>query len=304
MSTMRDVHLRNLDLNLLQPLHALLEERHVTRAAGRSFLSQPAMSRALERLREMFGDPLLVRSGRGYERTVRGERVLRELESLMPRLEAMVGGEEFVPAQSRERFRMALTDHASVILMPSLVARVRRAAPHVELEVTVWRTRSYEDVAAGAIDTALSAEEAPPVLESEVLFNLDFLCLVGSAQRVRTRRFTLKQYLQFPHALVETLEGQQTWVDRPLAQLGVKRRVALSLPFFVPAIFAIAQTDLIVTVPRKLAQITAAMAGVHVVEPPREIKAFPYFMAWHPRLTTEPAHAWFREQLRMAARTI
>ena len=304
MSTMRDVHLRSLDLNLLQPLHALLEERHVTRAARRSFLSQSAMSRALERLREMFGDPLLVRSGRGYERTVRGERVLRELESLMPRLEAMVGGEEFVPAQSRERFRVALTDHASVILLPRLVALVRRTAASVKLEVTEWRTQSYEDVAAGALDTALSAEEAPPALDSEVLFNLDFVCLAGSAQRVRTRRFTLKQYLQFPHALVETLEGQQTWVDRPLAQLGVKRRVALTLPFFVPAIFAIAQTDLIVTVPRKLAEITAAMAGVRVVEPPREIKAFPYFMAWHPRLTTEPAHAWFREQLRAAARTI
>src|ERR1700741_3449831 len=99
MSSMRDVHLRNLDLNLLQPLHALLEERHVTRAAARTFLSQPAMSRALERLRDMFGDPLLVRSGRGYERTVRGEHVLRELESLMPRLEDMVRGEEFDPAR-------------------------------------------------------------------------------------------------------------------------------------------------------------------------------------------------------------
>ena len=87
---MREVHLRTLDLNLVHALQALLEERHVTRAAKRSFLSQPAMSRALERLREMFGDHLLVRNGRGYERTVRGERVLRELESLMPRLEAMV----------------------------------------------------------------------------------------------------------------------------------------------------------------------------------------------------------------------
>ena len=83
---MRDVHLRNLDLNLIYPLHALLEECHVTRAAKRSFLSQSAMSRALERLRDMFGDPLLVRNGRGYERTARGERVLRELESLMPGL--------------------------------------------------------------------------------------------------------------------------------------------------------------------------------------------------------------------------
>src|SRR6202022_2486861 len=194
---MREVHLRTVDLNLLHALHAMLEERHVTRAAERCFLSQPAMSRALERLREMFGDPLLVRSGRAYERTVRGERVLRELESLMPRLAAMVRGEEFDPARSRERFRVAMTDHASMILLPSLAAGVRRAATHVRLEVSTWRTQAHEDLAAGRIDTALSAEAAPPVLETEVLFNLDFVCLVGSAQPVRARRFTLKQYLHF-----------------------------------------------------------------------------------------------------------
>ena len=302
-SVMRQVHLRSLDLNLIVLLHALLEERHITRAAKRSFLSQSAMSRALERLREMFGDPLLVRRGRAYERTVRGERVLRELEALMPRLEAMVGGTDFDPAQSRERFRVALTDNACMILLPSLVARIRRAAAHVKLEISPWRTQAYEEVAAGRIDMALSAEEAPPALESEVLFNLDFVCLVGSAQRIRSRRLTLKQYLELPHALVETLGNQQTLVDRPLAQLGVKRSVALSLPFFVPAMFAIAQTDLVLTVPRRLAKVTAAMAGVCVVEAPREIKSFPYFMVWHPRLTSEQAHAWFREQLRVCART-
>src|ERR1700732_3213882 len=222
MPIMRDVHLRNVDLNLLNALHALLEERHVTRAAKRCFLTQSAMSRALNRLREMFGDALLVRSGRVYVRTVRGDRVLRELESLMPRLEAIVRGEQFDPARSRERFRVAMTAHASMILMPSLVARVRRTAAHVKLEVSAWRAKAYEDVAAGRIDTALSAEEAPPALETEVLFNLDFVCLVCFALRVRTRRFTLKQYLQLPHALVETLDGQQTMVDRPLGQLGVK----------------------------------------------------------------------------------
>jgi DNA-binding transcriptional LysR family regulator len=93
-------------------------------------------------------------------------------------------------------------------------------------------------------------------------------------------------------------------VDRPLAQFGVKRRVALRLPFFLPAIFAIAKTDLILTVPRRLAKITAPIADLRVVEPPREIKAFPYFMAWHSRLTTEPAHAWFRDQWRTVARKI
>jgi DNA-binding transcriptional LysR family regulator len=304
MTIMCDVHLRNLDLNLIHPLHALLEECHVTRAAKRSFLSQSAMSRALERLRDMFGDPLLVRSGRGYQRTVRGERVLRDLESLMPQLENMVRGEQFNPAQSRDVFRLAMSDHASMIVLPSLLASVRKAASHVKLEVSASRADTFEDVAAGRINTYLCAEEAPPSLESETLFSLDFVCLIGAAPQAGARRLTLKQYLEFQHVLVEIREGQQALVDRALSQLGAKRNVALTLPFFVPAIFAIAQTDLILTVPRRLAKITAVMAGVRVVEAPREIKSFPYFMAWHPRLTNEPAHEWFREQLRSAVRTV
>jgi DNA-binding transcriptional LysR family regulator len=300
---MRDVHLRNLDLNLIHPLHTLLEECHVTRAAQRSFLSQSAMSRALERLRDMFGDPLLVRNGRGYERTARGERVLRDLESLMPRLEDMVRGEKFDPALSQEVFRVAMSDHASMILLPSLLANVRRAATHVKLEVSPSTAESFEDVAAGRIDTFLCPEEAPPSLESEKLFTVDFVCLVGAALPVGARRLTLKQYLEFQHVLVELREDQQALVDRALSQLGAKRRVAVTLPFFVPAIFAIGETDLVLTVPRRLAEITAAMAGVRVVEAPREIKSFPYFMAWHPRLTNEPSHNWFREEVRPAVRT-
>ncbi len=106
------VHINRADLNLLHTLFALLEERHVTRAARRCFLSQPAMSRALERLREMFGDELLIRVGREYQRTARGERLLRDLESLLPRLELLLKGEQFDPALSEERFRVTMTDHA------------------------------------------------------------------------------------------------------------------------------------------------------------------------------------------------
>jgi len=104
--------------------------------------------------------------------------------------------------------------------------------------------------------------------------------------------------------LVEIWEGQQALVDRALSRLGAKRRVARTVPFFVPAIFAIAQTDLILTVPRKLAKATAVMAGVRVVEAPREIESFSFFTAWHPRLNKEPAHKWFHEQLRSAVRTV
>ena len=301
---MRDAHLRNIDLNLLRALQPLLEERHVSRAAKRSFLSQPAMSRALDRLRDAFGDPLLVRSGRAYERTPRGERVLREIETIMGRLDAIVHDEEFTPARSRERFRLAMTDHGSTILLPTLLQRLRKEAPHSELVLSAVGPQTFDDVAAGRIDLKLCAEEVPPALESEVIFNLDFVCLVGSGQLVRTRRFTLKQYLQLPHAMILTGDGHQAMVDRPLAQLGLKRRVALRIPFFIPAVFAAAQTDLILTVPRTLAKITAPMAGLRMIEPPREIKAFPYFMSWHPRLTSEAAHVWLREQVRAAAQTI
>ena len=294
---MRDVHLRQVDLNLLSTLYALLEERHVTRAAKRCFLSQPAMSRSLERLRDTFGDELLIRTGRIYERTVRGEWLLRELENLLPRLEALVRGEPFDPAQSRERLRVAVTDNGSIVLLPALTQRIRTAAPDITLEIVAWHDRSFEDVEAGKIDLALSPLAAPSPLETERLFKEDFVCLLGADHKLRSRRFTLEQYLELSHVAVGAL-------DRPLADLGLRRRVALSVPFLVPAVAAVAGSDLVLTLPRKLAKAVAAMANVRSVEPPPEIKSFQYFMVWHPRLTAEPAQVWFREQLRIVAKTI
>ena len=294
---MRDVHLRQVDLNLLSTLYALLEERHVTRAAKRCFLSQPAMSRSLERIRDTFGDELLIRTGRIYERTVRGEWLLRELENLLPRLEALVRGEPFDPAQSRERLRVALTDNGSIVLLPALTQRIRTAAPDITLEIVAWHDRSFEDVEAGKIDLALSPLAAPSPLETERLFKEDFVCLLGADHKLRSRRFTLKQYLELAHVAVGAL-------DRPVADLGLRRRVALSVPFLVAAVAAVAGSDLVLTLPRKLAKAVAAMANVRSVEPPPEIKSFQYFMVWHPRLTAEPAQVWFREQLRIVAKTI
>jgi DNA-binding transcriptional LysR family regulator len=301
---MRDVHLRQVDLNLLSTLYALLEERHVTRAAKRCFLSQSAMSRSLERIRDTFGDELLIRTGRTYERTVRGEWLLRELENLLPRLEALVRGEPFDPAQSRERIRVAVTDNGSIVLLPALTQRIRPAAPDVTLEIVAWHDRSFEDVEAGKIDLALSPLAAPSPLETERLYKEDFVCLLGADHKLRSGRFTLKQYLELSHVVVTVLANRQTFVDRPLADLGLRRRVALSVPFFVPAVAAVAGSDLVLTLPRKLAKAVAGMANVRSVEPPPEIKSFQYFMVWHPRLTAEPAQVWFREQLRIVAKTI
>jgi DNA-binding transcriptional LysR family regulator len=298
---MRSMHLKNVDLNLLHALYALLEERHVTRAAQRCSLSQPAMSRALERLREMFGDELLIRTGRNYERTVRGERLLGELENLLPRLEALVRGEPFDPARSEERLRVAMTDNASVVLLPGLAERMRGAAPNMTLEIVAWHDRAYEDLEAGRIDVALSAVAAPPPLETETLFKEDFVCLFSAERKFRSRRLNLQQYLGLPHVIISVLAGQQTSVDRPLADLGLKRRVTLTVPFFVPAVAAVAHTDLVVTLPRRLAKAIHGMTEVRTAEPPAEIGSFQYFMIWHPRLNAEPAQRWLRDQLRIVA---
>jgi Transcriptional regulator len=255
------------------------------------------MSRSLERIRDTFGDELLIRTGRIYERTVRGEWLLRELENLLPRLEALVRGEPFDPAQSRERLRVALTDNGSIVLLPALTQRIRTAAPDITLEIVAWHDRSFEDVEAGKIDLALSPLAAPSPLETERLFKEDFVCLLGADHKLRSRRFTLKQYLELSHVAVGAL-------DRPVADLGLRRRVALSVPFLVPAVAAVAGSDLVLTLPRKLAKAVAALANVRSVEPPQRSRAFQYFMVWHPRLTAEPAQVWFREQLRIVAKTI
>jgi DNA-binding transcriptional LysR family regulator len=234
----------------------------------------------------------------------RGERVLRETEAIMRRLNALVNDQEFVPAQSRERFRMAMTDHGSTILLPNMLERLRRDAPDSELVVSATGPHTHDEVAAGRIDLMLCAEEVPPDLENEIILNLDFVCLVGARQRIKSRRLTLKQYLELPHAMVLTGDGHQAMVDQPLSALGQKRHVAVRFAFYIPAILAIAQTDLVLTVPRTLANMTEQMATLRSIEPPRELKAYPYFMSWHPRLTNEPAQAWLRDQVRIAARSI
>src|SRR6201987_3760653 len=304
MCDMRETHLRNVDLNLLRTIQPLLEERHISRAAKRAFLSQPAMSRALNRLRATFGDPLLVRSDGAYERTPRGERVLRETEAIMRRLNALVDDQEFSPAQSRERFRIAVTDHGSTIVLPNVLEQLRRETPDSELVVSAAGPHTHDEVAAGRIDLMLCAEEVPPELEYEIIFNLDFVCLVGACQRIKSRRLTLKQYLELPHAMVLTGDGHQAMVDQPLRALGQKRHVVVKFPFYIPAILAVAQTDLVLTVPRTLANVTKQISALRTIEPPRELRPFPYFMSWHPRLTNAPAHVWLRDQVRIAARSI
>src|SRR5580698_8622402 len=143
---MRYPHISKLDLDLLVHLAVLLEERHVTRAANRCFLSQSAMSRQLERLREALGDELLLRTGRLHERTARGEQLLRELEPLLPRIEGILQGRSFDPAKSKDQFQVTMTDYACMVLLPELVKRTTKLAPNCSIDVQGWSEHSFDDL--------------------------------------------------------------------------------------------------------------------------------------------------------------
>jgi DNA-binding transcriptional LysR family regulator len=175
-------------------------------------------------------------------------------------------------------------------------------APNLTLEIVGWHDRVYEDVEAGKIDIALSGIAPSGSLEREMIFEEQCVCVLGSKRKHRRARFTLKEYLALSHVSVNVLAGQQPLVDRPLAELALKRRIALIVPFFVPAILAIAHTDLVITVPRCLAQNIRGMTNLPIIKPPAEIRSFQYFMIWHPRTSIDPLQAWFREQLGVSAR--
>ena len=126
----------------------------------------------------------------------------------------------------------------------------------------------------------------------------------GASSAIEARRLTLDQYLKFPHVVVNVLYGQQTPVDRPLRALAQKRQVGLVIPFFAASVLAVARSDMILTVPKRLALKLAKNAAVRVIEAPHEVKGFSYEMIWHPRLTADPIHEWFRDQVQSVAKEL
>ena len=292
---MCDMHLSNVDLNLLPALQALLEERNVTRAGNRVHLSQSAMSRALERLRELLHDDLLIRSGNSYELSARGSLLLRELNLLVPQLERLWDGVAFSPSQADGRIRLTMTDFASAALLPGLVQKLSHMAPLLRLELLPWQEDSFDQLLGGKTDLVFSPLAAPVPLRVERLFAESFVCLVAKEHAFKGKMFSLRQYLAETHIAIVTQPGQQTLVERPLAEAGYRRRIALQLPFFMPAVHALEGTALVLTCPSRLARDVISRYRVREVKAPPELPGFGYSMAWHPRVDGEALHLWFRE---------
>jgi DNA-binding transcriptional LysR family regulator len=300
---MHPAQLRNVDLNLLLPLQALLHERNVTRAAERVNLSQSVMSRILNRLRSELGDDLLVRMGRRYELTPRGSALLEELGQLLPRIARVWAGEQFSPSESEVRVRLAMTDYASSVVLPPLAALCGRLAPGLSLEVTPWHPRVHEEDGVASIHLILSAVSVPATFRTEPLFDDHFVCLLGRKLNRNAGPLTMREYLSFRHISVETRANQQNITDRTLGESGLRRRVAIHLPYILPALRTLETTDMVLTIPARIAEPMLPHLDLRCLKVPKEIPVIRHSMVWHPRLDTDLLHAWFRDVVRDIFRT-
>jgi DNA-binding transcriptional LysR family regulator len=290
-------HVRKSDLNLLPALAVLLEERSISRAAARHHLSQPAMSRVLQRLRETFGDELLVRTANGYELTARARRLQQDLQSLLPDVDRMLRGERFNPLTAEDTFRVCGPDSASILIASRLPGRLKAMAPGTQLELVAWHDKAFEDVTHGRVDLLLWANQVPSPLLSRELVEDDIICVFCERHPIGQRPLTKEAYLRYPHVLLTLFSPWGSIVDRALAKNNQQRRIGLRVPYFGAAVLAVPGTDLIATLPRRSAEIYAGSAPVRIVPFPFTIAPLRYLIAWHPSTNEEPALVWFREQL-------
>ena len=302
MIVMPVTHLESVDLNLLPPLAALLEEQHVTRAAERSGLSQPAMSRALGRLRLLLADQLLVRDGGGYVLTPRAERIQRQLAGVMPQLETLFAAEVFDPATAGEHYRVAATDYALLLFLHQVAREVNTLSPHSALRIESPPNSVFDDVAHGRLDLSFYVADPPAGLRQELLFDDVCVCVMSADHPlVKRKRLTLDEYVRCSHLVIDIIDGEQPLIAHRLRELGVARRAAVTLPQNAGAPSALPGTNLVATLNKRLVDRYVDDPELAVVAAPVELEPFQYFMVWHPRLDHDPAQQWLRDTIRSVA---
>ena len=290
--------LRRLDLNLLVTLDALLTEHNVTRAAERLHLAQPTVSVQLARLRDFFGDPVLLPGPRGMRPTARADELREPLQRALAALaQAVMPSIPFDPAQSRQTWRAAAFDYSEfTVLLPALEG-LRKAAPTTRLAVIQTApalvARKAEQ---GDIDLAfLIGSEAPQDLLRRPLFTERYVLAGRAGHPHLKKRTSLAQFCKLEHVIVSPDGGGFHGVtDTALAELGMTRQVALSVPHFLFLGAVLENSDLVAMMPSRLVSGNAAL---QVVEPPIEVPGFEMFMLWHERVHRDPAHQWLREHI-------
>ena len=301
------MNINRVDLNLLVYLDVLLRERNVTQAANQLNLSQPAMSNGLRRLRNLFDDPLLVRTSDGMTPTERALELEPLVRDILGKVEhALQPTSDFDPATSDRVFRIMASDYAESTLLPSLLSKLRQQAPGISLDIMTPSDVSFLDVERGKVDMVINRFDSIPQSFHQITVWTDsFSCLL-SANNPLLKDFSLDNYLNAHHVWVSKTgmgvgvgvdpEDVQRlgWVDAAIAKLGKKRNIAVFTRHYQSAMVLAEQNDLVVTLPSLAAQLQHDNPRLVIKTPPLEIPPLELKMAWSPLLQHNPANRWLR----------
>lgn len=292
------INFKQIDLNLLMTLDVLLRELNVTRAAERLNLSQPAVSVHLAKLRDAFGDPLLLPGPRGMRPTARADELRKPLQKALAALEqAIAPAAAFNPLQAKHTWRVAASDYAeSTIVLPSLPG-LRLAAPDTRLSIVqLAPSRLTKQAEHGEIDIAFHTREGAPLeLHSRTLFAERYVLAGRIGHPGLRKRLSLAQFCKLDHMVVSPDGGGFAGVtDKVLSEAGVSRRVVLSVPHFLFMLSVLVNTDLVAMLPARLAN---RVPGLAIIKPPIDIPGYEMTMLWHERSHRDPAHIWLREHI-------
>lgn len=305
MSDLSVTELRRLDLTLLLVFLGLMRHRKASQVAGELGLTQSAISQALKRLRDIFGDELFLRRPHGMEPTATALALEEPVASAVESLRGALGAaRRFDPASARGLMRVAALHAEQAVLIPPLSARLRDLAPGLTLSVVPHGRRdALEALKDGKVDIALGFfREAPDAISRETLYEDSYLVVGRPDALPEAPKIDLDVYCAADHVLASPSGHMRGVVDEHLQAIGRKRLVVLGLPAFLPALAAVASSGALVTLPARVALAFAGGFGLVTCAPPFEISSFPVSVLWHRRNDADPRTAWIRAQLKAAQR--
>ncbi len=291
---------RRMDLNLVVPLNALLEHRHVTRAAEAAGIGQPAMSAALARLRRLFGDPLLVRNGRVHELTPLGQSLIEPVHTVLSSLEHLLATKpHFDPGADERTFTVVASDYVTLILLRPLLERLYQEAPRVGVNVIPVSSAAQIELERSQVDlVVMPAELASPALSRyphRELFTDRYVAAVWNQHREVGETLDRDQLSWLRYVRYNATSDGPAFVDIQLAELGIEPNVALSTLSFTLVPWLLPGTSLLAFVHERLVTSTPVRSELRILEPPVPLRPIVETMYWHPVFHNDPAHHWLRE---------
>jgi DNA-binding transcriptional LysR family regulator len=304
---MQPMHERTpIDPALLRVLLAVLDERQVTRAAARVGLTQPALSHALGRLRRQLGDPLFVRGEGGMVPTARARALEAPARRLLAELAAFGAGDgRFDPATLERTLVIATRDYGEVVLVPALARRLAAIAPSVRIATRVLQGPAHDELAAGRVDLVIGIQEhvAAP-LRRRALFRDHFVSLARKGHPALRRPISAEVFAELRHVLIAPGGDPGGPVDAALAARGARRVVAVRVASFLTGPVLVAGSDLIITLPERMARLLADGLGLVVFETPVPLASFATYAGWHEAQQHDPVHRWLRDQVVAVAKEV